>query len=326
MKELKKTIFVTGASGFLGMHFISDTINCNFKIFALTRNKKNIELSTDFSHIEVLEGDINEIEKFKPQLVQCDYFIHIAGEKRDETKMEDVNVNSMKKILSALCIIPAIKIIYISSSGVYGIENYPSNNLSEDDKCYPGTVYEKSKLAAENYLINFSKEKLLNYIILRPSNVFGENDKSFKLLGLMRSLKSGLFFYLKRDVIVNYVYVKYVTAVIIYFIGNDRINNEIYNVNSKLKLEEFIEVLKSELNVIKSSVRIPYWLFYPFTFFFDLLPLQYQLFNSEKYFALTNRKSYSIEKLKLEYSADENELIIQGLKNLVSSYKEKRMI
>lgn len=326
MTEQRKKIFITGASGFLGMHFIIDSFDYNFEIYALTREKQNIKLSPDYKNVEILEGDINEIENFKPQLIQCDYFIHLAGEKSDEAKMEEINVGSMKKILQVLSSIPAIKMIYISSSGVYGIKNYPGNILSEDGPCYPNSVYEKTKLAAENYLINYSANKSIRYIILRPSNVIGENDKSFKLLNLMRSLKKGLFFYIDKNAIVNYVYVKYVTSVMIHFLNNDRFNNEIYNVNSTLKLEEVIVVLKSELNVKTTIFILPYWLLYPFTFLFDILPVKFQLLNSEKYFALTNKKRYSVDKLKLEFTVSEKATVIQGLKNLVSWYREKNML
>ena len=64
MTPVTKKIFLTGASGFLGSHFIADAINHNYKIYALTRKKGNICLNAGYNHIEVLEGDINNIEKF----------------------------------------------------------------------------------------------------------------------------------------------------------------------------------------------------------------------------------------------------------------------
>ena len=326
MTPVTKKIFLTGASGFLGSHFIADAINHNYKIYALTRKKGNICLNAGYNHIEVLEGDINNIEKFASILSECNYFIHVAGEKSDETKMEEVNVGSLTKILSLLKSFPEIKIIYISSCGVYGIENYPDTILKEDGECFPNNMYEKTKLDAEKYLISSAKENSIQYIILRPSNVIGENDQSFKLLNLMKSLKNGLFFYIGKNTVVNYVYVKNVTSVMFHFLDLNRFNNEIYNVNSPMPLDEMIELLKAELIIEKKSLRIPYWLLYPIALLFDIFPQRFQVLNTKKYFALTNKKIYSIEKINAEFVSNESSSLKIGLKNLAHSYKEKNMI
>ena len=326
MTPVTKKIFLTGASGFLGSHFIADAINHNYKIYALTRKKENICLNAGYNHIEVLEGDINNIEKFAAILSECNYFIHVAGEKSDESKMEDVNVASLTKILSVLKDVPEIKMIYISSCGVYGIENYPDTILTEDGACFPNNIYEKTKLDAEKYLIKFAENNSIQYIILRPSNVIGENDQSFKLLNFMKSLKKGLFFYIDKNTLVNYVYVKYVTSVMFHFLDMNRFTNEIYNVNSTMPLNEMIEILKHELNIVKKTLRIPYALLYPMALLFDILPQRFQILNSKKYFSLTNKKIYSTEKLNSEFENDESTSLRTGLKNLVFSYKEKNRI
>ena len=326
MTPATKNIFLTGASGFLGSHFIKDSVNHNYKIYALTRKKENIRLNVGSSHIEILEGNINEIEKFQTILSECNYFIHLAGEKSDESKMEEVNVGSLKKILSFLKNFPEIKMIYISSCGVYGIENYPDTILKEDGACFPNNMYEKTKLDAEKYLISSAKENTIQYIILRPSNVFGENDLSYKLLNLLKSLRKGLFFFIGKNAIVNYVYVKYVTSVMFHFLNTNRFTNEIYNVNSPMPLDKMIELLKAELNIERKSLRIPCWLLYPIALLFDIFPQRFQVFNTKKYFALTNKKIYSTEKLNSECVSIENTSMSMGLKNLVHSYKKINMI
>ena len=326
MTPATKKIFLTGASGFLGSHFINDSVNRNYKIYALTRKKENIHLNAGYNHIEVLEGNINEIEKFRAILSECNYFIHVAGEKSDESKMDDVNVTSLKKILSILKNVPQIQMIYISSCGVYGIENYPATVLKEDGECFPNNMYEKTKLDAESYLISSAKENSIQYIILRPSNVIGENDLSFKLLNLLKSLRKGLFFFIGKNAIVNYVYVKYVTSVMFHFVDTNRFTNEIYNVNSPMSLDKMIELLKAELNIKRKSLRIPYWLLYPIALLFDIFPQRFQVLNTKKYFALTNKKIYSTDKLNSECVSNENTSLSMGLKNLVHSYKKNNML
>ena len=243
----KKKIFITGASGFLGRHFIRDSSKDQFSISALVRDKKSVEQDPLFRNINLFEGDLNRIEEFSNEIQKCDYFLHIAGEKKDISKMIDVNVNSFKNVISIISKTEKLKIIYLSSCGVYGI-HHPNNILSEEKTCYPDSIYENTKWMAEEYLKEYSLYNPLQYLILRPSNIFGEEDYSNKLLNLMNNMQRGNFFFLNDDAVVNYVYVKYVTDSILYFLRNDKINNQIYNINSPIRLNDFIaELPKGEI-------------------------------------------------------------------------------
>jgi nucleoside-diphosphate-sugar epimerase len=319
-----KKVFVTGASGFLGKHFIIELTGQDYDITVLTRNKSKLISDPLYNSVSILEGDLSDLENFSSEILQCNYFIHIAGEKKSKEKMDEVNLGSMKKILSIVGQNSGIKLMYISSTGVYGIRNQKLSYITEDMECFPENEYEKTKLAAEKYL---KENSSLNcFVILRPSNIIGEFDKSLKLLNLMKSLMQGKFFYINRNAMVNYVSVKYVTFVMIDSINRNRFDNEIYNINSPCRLESMIEILKNELGLIQKSRRITRLLLYPLTLVLERLPKKLQLLNSEKYFALTNEKVYSNEKLKRKIAIDEIELLIHSLKSLVAWYRKEKLL
>jgi nucleoside-diphosphate-sugar epimerase len=321
-----KRIFVTGGSGFLGRHLLLDSVNNNFQFFILTRNRKKYKYGLLPERVNVLEGGISEIEKFMPEISSCNYFIHIAGEKKDESKMEDVNVRGIEKILDVLGNFPHIKILYVSSGGVYGIRVNPENILSENVDCFPSNLYERTKVDAENVLKRYARKYPIKFTILRPSNVFGEFDQHHKLLNLIRALKKNRFFFIDRKAVVNYVPVKTVTYLILKFIKEDRFDNEIYNVNSPMTIQSFVDILKSELGIRRNTAALPFWLLYPFAHLFSILPAKFQWFNIEKYNELTNTKVIPVDKLKQIILFDDQQMLAKGLGDLVSFYKKENLI
>jgi nucleoside-diphosphate-sugar epimerase len=230
----------------------------------------------------------------------------------------------MTYLLSAITKYPAIKLVYISSGGVYGIENHPNSILSENVNCYPDTIYEKTKLNAEFLLSEFAKKNNLYYTILRPTNVFGEFDKGMKLLNLFIALQKKRFFYINKKSIVNYLYVRQLSDTIKLCFENDFFENEIYNVNSACTIEEFIEQSKKALNLHYTIKKIPLGflgLLLMIAKLADMLPSKYQLINSGKLRELTSEKYYSTEKIQEKITINEFAYLKTGIENLVKYYK-----
>jgi nucleoside-diphosphate-sugar epimerase len=319
-----KKIFITGSTGFIGRHLIEDSVKLTINYFALTRKASTALFPSE--NVTLLKGDINDIAQFYTQISECDYFIHMAGEKRDISKMESVNVEGMRKVLDVVVKAPSLKFMYVSSGGVYGIRNNPELVLSEGKACYPSNAYEKSKLDAEKLLIKYAEEYPLKFVILRPSDVIGEGDKQNKLLNLMRQLKKGRFFFIDRSAVVNYVYVKYVTASILEIIRQDKFDNEICNVNSPMDIHSFVEVLKAELDVKKNFASLPKGLTFALARFLSVMPRKFQVINPEKYDELVNHKFYSIEKLRQVVPIDGMDMLRAGLRNLTDSYRKQELL
>ena len=323
--NIKIKIFITGGTGLIGKHLIDELNVSNYNLFVLTRNSS----LKNFDNINYITGDIFQISKYTNIISNCDYFIHIAGEKRDVSKMYEVNVDGMRYVLEEVTKYPTVKVLYISSCGIYGIYKQKTNIIYETTTAILNNEYEKTKYEAEKILELFAEIKPLNYVILRPSNVFSELDKENKLLNLFRSLKKGKFFYISKKTKANYVYVKYLTAVIHYFIKKDKFENKIYNINSPCLLVEFIETIKQKLNIEKKTLLIPNilgFLLRIIALCFDILPYKYQVINSIKYRELVNKKIYSIEKIKSIVNIDEKMMLSIGLENLIKNYQKQGLL
>jgi nucleoside-diphosphate-sugar epimerase len=243
--------------------------------------------------------------------------------------MHNVNVNGLSIILSEIIKYPNIKFLHVSSAGIYGIETHYETVLTENSGSYPNNTYERTKQQAEKLLIEFEYKSGLHYSILRPSNVFGENDTGLKLLNLFKGLKKDRFFFINPNAVVNYVYVKQVTYVIKQLIEKNVFENKIYNVNAACTISEFIFIIKKALDISTKTKRIPLFL----SFFIkiickiaDRLPVKYQYINSGKYRELTAEKYYSTEELRKVIPMNEKEILNTGIHNLVKHYKEKGLL
>src|SRR3989338_4255731 len=172
-------IFITGGTGFIGNHVIEKIreMNC-FQISVLTRQNK-----CGVKGIDCITGNISDRTLINELVRQYDYVIHMAGCKNDPKSFFQTNVKGTENIINACRKNNALeKLIYLSSIGVIGKTN--NTVIDEKTECHPNNEYEKSKYQAELIVREYAKERPGNVIILRPANVFGENDPELHLLNL----------------------------------------------------------------------------------------------------------------------------------------------
>ena len=171
---MQKTVLVTGAGGFIGLNVVKMYIRYGFKVLALVHNNVPQELK-NLNNIEIIQGDVTN-EQFMMQFSgKVDFVAHIAGLASDigsDKIFRKINFEPIKYLSK----IPIEKIIYISSSDVYGIKDF--NNADENTPLieFPKNPYPKYKIISENWL----KNNCSNYVIIRPAAVWGEGDKTLE--------------------------------------------------------------------------------------------------------------------------------------------------
>ena len=318
-------IFITGGTGFIGRHLINDLEKSNNEIFVLSRKLDQ----TLPPHINIVNGNLFELSKLSVLLNSIDVVIHIAGEKRNEQQMYNVNVEGTRSLIDSLKQNRNVKFIHISSAGIYGIEAQKNNVISENSEKFPNNNYEHSKLKAENITQELCKLYTIPYIILRPTNVIGENDPEKKLLNLAKSLKAGNFFMLNCNAMVNYVYVKKLSSIINEIIERRLYDNQMYNVNEPIQIDTFINYFKSSLNITKKTKIIPVFLhkfIKLYANYSDFLPKKLRFINKGKYRELTSEKYYSINKLESTFSSNNKMNLSNAINNLINHYKEEKLL
>jgi UDP-glucose 4-epimerase len=173
-----KKVVVTGGLGFIGSHLI-ERLNQHNDVIIIddqsSGNIKNIE-GLDFSKIDTNFGDITQVN-LEQIFEDADYVFHMAAvtsvpqSVEDPIRSNEVNITGILKVLEAARNCDVKKLIFSSSSAVYGeTEQLP---IAESNPINPLSPYAVTKATGELYCNVYSEIYGLPTISLRYFNVFG---------------------------------------------------------------------------------------------------------------------------------------------------------
>jgi nucleoside-diphosphate-sugar epimerase len=185
----KRSVSVTGATGFLGSHIAHELIARGWHVRAIVRsgNTKPVPEGA-----EIQEAPLDRTA-LTAAILGCDVVVHAAGLTRGhgDRSFRSVNVEGTRAVVAAANEAGA-RIVHIASLAAIG-PGTPDRPVQEDDRPQPLTAYGRSKLASEAVV---RSEAHVPWTILRPSAVYGPNDRQF--LPLVRLAASGIFPLLAR--------------------------------------------------------------------------------------------------------------------------------
>jgi nucleoside-diphosphate-sugar epimerase len=170
---------VTGGAGFIGSNIVEELLNRGESVIVLdnflTGYKDNID--PFLKDINLIQGDIREVETVKKAMKDVDYVLHqaaLASVPRsidDPILVNDVNVNGTLNVLEEARKAGVKCLVYAASSSAYGDSEISPKR--EDLKPSPLSPYAVSKLVGEYYCSVYSKVFGLPTVCLRYFNVFG---------------------------------------------------------------------------------------------------------------------------------------------------------
>ena len=168
-----KNILVFGSTGFIGRSITKRLLQNGDKLLCPVRNaskvKRNI-LSGDIGQIEVIDFDINNLYEIKNLVKKSDLVINLVGILYETSSLSFETVHYLlPKKISNYCEFYNKPFLHVSSLG--STFQTKSNYLI-------------SKKMGEEFIENNNS----NHIILRPSTVYGEEDKFFNLFGRMAKI------------------------------------------------------------------------------------------------------------------------------------------
>ncbi|ABJ77353.1 NAD-dependent epimerase/dehydratase family protein [Leptospira borgpetersenii] len=185
-----KTVLVTGGSGSLGLVLLPELVK-NYRVICIGRKLSSfpdsIRFHSNFVFYEVdLENDPEFSINEKPEFI-----IHLAGKVSGQaSSLEEYkrgNELSTQKILRFASKSRTTKILFSSSSSVYGFSNQP---VTETSVLNGNTFYAISKIECES-LVRKSKNP---FVILRIASIYGPTGKSF-LNKLLKLFQYGILLY-----------------------------------------------------------------------------------------------------------------------------------
>jgi len=180
---MRKTVLITGASGFIGNCLIDEALSRDYDIYAFVRKSSNIKQlqNKPITIITVDFFDYSSIIESLRSLPTINFILHTAGVTKAYFEEDYVygNEHLTQAFINALiyCKYNPKLFVYFSSLAAWGPGNSetfaPIYNNSIPS---PITSYGKSKLNAEKIVRN---QTLFPYIVLRPTAVYGPGEKDF---------------------------------------------------------------------------------------------------------------------------------------------------
>ena len=300
-------IYITGITGFVG-HNLDQYLSKKNKVQGVSRNP--------------CEGVLTYYNFFK-NMTCSKAIVHLAGKAHDLKKMSEeasyfeANTELTKLVFDKFLQSDSEVFIYMSS--VKAVADSIDKILTEEFISNPVTVYGKSKLAAENYILSKNIPEDKRVYILRPCMIHGPNNKGN--LNLLYSFVSkGIPYpfgkYINRR---SFVSVENLCFIIKELIDNTKIESGIYNIadDTSLSTIDLVQAISEVLCKPARILKLPKLFIRFIAKVGNLVPIP---INSERLQKLT--ENYEVSNLKIK-NAIQKKLPLsskEGIKKTIASF------
>jgi UDP-glucose 4-epimerase len=192
-----RRVLVTGGAGFVGSNLVRRLMRVGAVVTVLddlfTGRRENLPETG----LEFVLGSVCEPAVVEPLVAASEVIVHAAARNivvstRNPREDYQTNIGGTLNVLLAARAVGGRRIVYTSSTSVYGNPRYLPVN--EDDHLSLLTPYAVSKLAGENYCMAFYESYNLTTTAVRYSNVYGPGqDPANPYCGVVAKFIESLF-------------------------------------------------------------------------------------------------------------------------------------
>lgn len=178
-------ILITGAAGFLGSHLSEKYVNEGHIVYGidnlLNGNLNNVRTLLHRKNFKFIHDDIRNKELYSKIPTDIDAIIHLAAQIHVDRSIVnpeetfDINVSGTMKVLEYARMNDINKILFASTSEVYGSAKYVPMN--EDHPLAAQHPYGVSKISADRLCYTYNETYDLGIDIIRCFNFFGPRQK-----------------------------------------------------------------------------------------------------------------------------------------------------
>ena len=195
-------VLVTGATGFVGGHLCKTLLAAGYAVTAATRRTDAPEIHPDVRTVNV--GEIGPRTDWQKALDSVEFVIHAAARTHVLRERLGVSENSYRRInLEATRTLAAQaaergvrRFIFISSVKVGGEFSIPGRPLRAVSLPAPEDAYGRTKLEAEEALVDMACTAHMDILILRVPLIYGPGVKG-NMLSLFKVVNKGMVLPLK---------------------------------------------------------------------------------------------------------------------------------
>jgi nucleoside-diphosphate-sugar epimerase len=206
---MSHTVFLTGATGFVGSHVAEALVRRGDTVRTLARAGSDTVFVESLG-VQVVRGDLADGEALKRAVEGCDVVVHCAAKVGDWGHVDGyrkVNVEGLRALLDAVLGKPLTRFVHVSTLGVYAARHHYGTDETEPLPNDHIDGYTQSKVEAERLALEYHRKQRVPVTILRPGFVYGPRDRTV-LPRLVDRLKERSVIYIARGrYALNTVYV-----------------------------------------------------------------------------------------------------------------------
>ncbi len=245
---------ITGASGFIGQHVVSEALSQGHSVIAISRRPKqelaaSLALSTDISALKIAQCDLMDKQKLAQALDNCDAVIHLAASLQSQNPYQET-LSSTQKLLESIDQSDVNRLIAISSISV--LDYMTPAALSVIDESIPVCTddvslgeYARMKRDQETLYRDWQKKTNKQLLTIRPGIVYSDDILSNAHAGY---IKKGIGLAAMHEGDVPLVEVKQLSKQILSISTNHVVSNEIFHLLGKppVSQKDYFQQLKQQ--------------------------------------------------------------------------------
>ena len=264
-------VLVTGGAGFIGANLTEALLKRGHQVRILdnfsTGKRENLVFDESYPSLEIIDGDICDINLCQRAMKDIEYVFHQAALPSVQRSIEDplashsVNVGGTLNILLAAKNAGVKRLIYASSSSVYG--DTPTLPKREEMPPNPLSPYALQKYVGEQYSRLFYQLYGFETISLRYFNVFGPKQDPNSIYSAVIPRFIDLLLQGRPPVIFgdgeqsrDFTYIDNVVQANLLAMSKEQLNGEVVNIacGKRTSLNQLLNILKHILGSKVSPV------------------------------------------------------------------------
>lgn len=251
-------IFITGATGFLGLHIANIAVRQGYNVMCLCRNTsvsifdKIVEEKIEWLNNE----DCNwkqKLANFSPEvLIHCAWN-GVRGIDRDNANVQYKNVEFSKELFEAY---PYKQIISLGSQAEYG---FYDSLVTENHPLKPVNNYGLAKVHVSDELRTYAEAHNIEWQWIRIFTVFGEKQKAGLIYSFTKKCLNGdkTFDTTLGMQEYSYMYSLDFAKAIMQVVGQKK-KSGVYNLSQMFELHTNKDILDSIKRILNSDIEVNY--------------------------------------------------------------------
>ena len=174
-------VLITGGAGFIGSHIADQLLDAGAAQVRIIDDfirgrRENLAGAAGTGRLEIIEGDIRDAALVDRLTAGTDLVFHQAALRITQAAAEpvravEVMLNGTQNVLEAAVRHHVKKVLAASSASVYGEPSYLP--MDEAHPFNNRTLYGAAKIGNEQMLRSYAEMFGLQYVVLRPFNIYG---------------------------------------------------------------------------------------------------------------------------------------------------------